>query len=77
MSEITMRADFVHDAGTLRYSSGIAVGSQVLVEGPVGVIDAPHGVMGCCREIKAAVRDIGLFIEGCEHVIRDHLRERL
>jgi hypothetical protein len=41
------------------------------------VIDAPHGLMGCYREIKAAVRDVGLFIEGSGHVIRDHLRERL
>ena len=76
-SEITIRADFVHDAGTLRYSSGITAGSQVPVAGPAGVIDAPHGLMGCYRETKAAVRDIGLFIEGSGNVIRDHLRERL
>jgi len=75
-AQITLQADVEHNAQTLRYRSSLSADKQVLVEGPAGAIDAPHGALGCYREIKAALGAIGLFIERSDHVIGAHLRKR-
>jgi len=67
--------DVEHAGGTLQHGSGVGRGGHAVAEDPSGAIDAPRGVIGSYGMVKAAVRDIGAFIDGSEPVIRGQLRE--
>jgi hypothetical protein len=75
LPEVGVQVDFTHASGTLRYSSGVTRGGHIIAEGPAGVISAPRGVSGCYGRIKAALRDIGDFIDGTGPLISAQLRE--
>lgn len=64
--DVGLRVEFEHSGRTFRYSSGVSRGGHTIAEGPSGVIDAPHGVIGCYGEIKAVLRGIGNFIDCSE-----------
>lgn len=75
--DVKLSVDVEHADETLRYSSGISRGGHAIAEGPSGLMEAKHGVVGCYAQIKAVLRDIGNFIDSSEPVIRDQLRECL
>jgi hypothetical protein len=75
LATVGVQVDFRQTAGTLRYSSAVTRGGNTIAEGPSGVINAPHGAAGSAGQIKAAVRDIGDFIDGNAPLVYAQLRE--
>jgi hypothetical protein len=58
----------------LRYTTTISRRGEVLREGPSGVIDVRHGAIGSYTAIKAAIAEIGRFIEDSSPFIREQLQ---
>jgi hypothetical protein len=58
----------------LRYTVRISRRDEVLREGPTGVIEVRHGAIGSYGAIKAAIAEIGRFIEDSGPFIREQLR---
>lgn len=73
--EVDLHVDFEETGGTLRFSSGVSRSGHTIAAGPAGVINARHGVIGSYGEVKAALRDIGDFIDNSEPLIQDQLRK--
>ena len=61
-------------ATVLRYTSQISRQHEVLREGPSGVIDVRDGAIGSYGKIKAAIAEIGQFIEDSGPFIREQLQ---
>ena len=61
----------------LRYTSQISRQHEVLREGPSGVIDVRYGALGSHGKIKAAIAEIGQFIEDSDPFIREQLQAAL
>jgi hypothetical protein len=72
---VDVTVDFWHHGSQLRYTSEVSRRGSALREGPSGVIDCPSGVIGSYSAIKAAMAEIGQFIDASGPVIREHLSE--
>lgn len=69
--------DYIHSqraVTALRYTTTISRRGEVLRDGPSGVIDVRDGAIGSYGKIKAAIAEIGRFIEDSGPFIRGQLK---